>query len=133
MKAISMNEFLKMSLGYILRCIIQRKKMEKKEDEMLNRFWHWLRPRFIEEIPETKHQYNQEDLEIKLEQRLEELIKDERFFKEMLNWLDKLMKTSIRGKELIHKDIWHAKVISVGEREYYPSDIIDSKDIVGSV
>jgi hypothetical protein len=76
--------FLTMALGYILKGAAQSKTAAAAKEELLSRFWNWVKPYFIPKVPELEQQPQHADTEAKTRQHLEELIKDNKSFHEEL-------------------------------------------------
>jgi hypothetical protein len=126
--------FLMTALGYILKGAAQSKAAQTAKEELLGRFWQWLRPHFIKAIPEAEAKAGAPETETRVQAKLLELIQDEGFFKELVTRVNELQKAGIKEKNIVKGDIARVKKIKIGDKEYAPTDHFDRKNIVeGSV
>ncbi|MBI9033444.1 MAG: hypothetical protein JEZ03_03125 [Bacteroidales bacterium] len=122
------------ALGYILKAAAKSKTAEKAKEEVLGKFWSWIKPKFIKDVPELESKAQTEETQKKTEERLVELIKDEDFFNELAMRVKELQDASIREKNIVRKDIKNMKRIRIGDKEYHPNEVFHRKNIVeGSV
>lgn len=124
------STFLSLALGYILQGASQSKTAETAKDEMLGAFWQWVRPLFLKDVPEAEEQPDTEATESKMNETLLELIKDEKFFDELVKRVNALQKAGVKEKNIVHKDIKGVKKIRIGDKEYNPDETFDRKNIV---
>ncbi len=122
--------FLMTALGYILKSAAQSKAAQNVKEELLGRFWGWIRPRIVTDIPEVEEMGNAAETEAKVHQRLVELIKDEEFFNELAKRVTDLQNASIKEKNIVGKDIKRVRRIKIGDAEYSPTDDFDRKNII---
>lgn len=97
MEAISI--FLSTALGYILKSASESKVANTAKEELLGGFWQWVRPLFIEDIPEIENKADNEEIVKKTEEKLLELIKNEAFFNELAKRIDELQKAGVKEKK----------------------------------
>ena len=126
----SINAFLEQTLGYILKAAAQSKMVETVQEELLNRFWQWLRPFIINDLPEIEQQPDAPNTETKTQEKLLELIQDEAFFKELVTRVNALQTAGIKEKNIVRKNIERVKHIKIGDKVYSPTDHFDRKNIV---
>ena len=69
-----LSTFLTTALGYILKGASQSKVAKTAKEELLGRFWSWIRPFFIRDIPETEEKPEAPETEAKAQKKLLELI-----------------------------------------------------------
>jgi len=124
------STFIEIALGYILKGAAQSKAAETAKEELLGRFWGWIRPRFIKDVPQTEEKPDSPETETKAHEKLLELMQDEAFFNELAEQVAKLQKAGIRGKNVVGGDIKRVKKIRIGDKDYSPDDIYDRKNIV---
>jgi hypothetical protein len=124
------STFLTTALGYVLKGAAQSKTAQTAKEELLGRFWNWMRPFFIKDLPETEEKPEAPETEIKAHEKLLELIQDEGFFNELVKRVNELQKAGIKEKNIIEKDIKRVKKIKIGDKEYSPTDNFDRKNIV---
>lgn len=122
--------FLSIALGYILKGAAQSKTAEKAKDELLDGFWQWIRPLFLEDGPDMENQPGTEATEAKAGGRLLELVQDEPFFEELARRVAALQQAGIREKNIVRSDITRVKKIRIGDKVYDPNDTYHLKNIV---
>ena len=128
------STFLTTALGYILKGAVQSKAAKTAREELLARFWSWIRPFFIRDLPETEQKPEAPATETKAHKKLLELIRDQDFFNELVKRVHELQKAGIKEKNIVKKDIKRVKKIKIGDKEYAPADNFDRKNIVeGSI
>lgn len=124
------STFLLTAAGYILKGAAQSKAAETVKEEILGRFWKWVKPYFIKEVPRIEEKPDDPETEIKTQEQLLELIKNETFFKELSQQVANLRQAGIKEKNIVKKDIERVKRIRIGDKEYLPSESYDRKNIV---
>jgi len=124
------STFLVAALGYILKGAAQSKTAETAKEELLGKFWHWIRPSFIKDLPEMEETPEAPETETKVHAKLLELIQDEAFFNDLLKRIETLQNAGIKEKNLVKGDIKRVKKIKIGDKEYFPDEIFDRKNIV---
>ena len=121
-------------MGYILKGASQSKAAEKAKEELLGKFWQWIRPWFIRDVPEVEEKPETAETETKTGQKLLELIKDEKFFDELVRRVTDLQKAGIREKNIVMGSIEDIEEITIGDKVYSPNETYQRKNIVeGSV
>jgi|SRR5690606_33726776 len=128
MEPISM--FLLSAAGYVLKAAANSKTAETAKEEILEKFWRWVKPYFIEAVPEIEESPDNPETEIKTQEQLLELIENKSFFNELLQEISTLRKAGINEKNIVKKDIERVKKIRIGDKEYLPSDSYHRKNIV---
>jgi len=132
MEPISM--FLLSAAGYILKGAAQSKAAETAKEEILDKFWKWVKPYFIKEVPQIEESPDSPDTEIQTQEQLLELIKNETFMNELTQKVTSLQQAGIKEKNIVKKDIERVKKIRIGDKEYSSNDSYDRKNIVeGSI
>jgi nitrogenase subunit NifH len=124
------STFLTTALGYILRGALQSKTADNAKEEILGRFWKWIKSYFIKDIPEIEKTPESPEIETKAYKKLLELVKDEEFFNELVKRVEELQKAGIKEKNVVMGDIKRVKIIRIGDREYSPDEVYDRKNIV---
>jgi len=125
------STILSTALGYILKGAANSKAAEKAKDELLGGFWQWLRPLFIEDVPDIENPADIAKTEQKANTRLIELIEnDEQFFETLLEKIELLKKASIKEKNIVNGDIKSVKKIKIGDKTYAPHEVYNRKNIV---
>ena len=125
----SISTFLTVALGHILKGALESKAASTAKEELLGGFWQWVRPLFIEDIPEIENEANNKETIKKTEQKLLELIKNESFFNELAKRVDKLQKAGVKEKNIYEGDLKRIKKIRIGDKEYNPNETYDRKNI----
>lgn len=128
MEPISM--ILTTALGYILKAAAQSKVAETAKEEVLGKFWKWIKPHFIEEVPQIEEEPDSQETETQTQEHLLELVKDENFFKELALQVSNLKAAGIKEKNIVRKDIERVKRIRIGDKEYSSNESYDRKNIV---
>ena len=128
MEPISM--FLLSAAGYVLKAAANSKTAETAKEKILEKFWRWVKPYFIEAVPEIEESPDNPETEIKLQEQLLELIKNESFYNELLQKISTLREAGIKEKNIVKKDIERVKKIRIGDKEFFPSDSYYRKNIV---
>jgi|WetSurMetagenome_2_1015567.scaffolds.fasta_scaffold932179_1 hypothetical protein len=120
--------------GYILKAISGSKAFSTAKEDLLSKFWQWLRPFFIKDNPDIEKNPDHPDTEEKVLSHLMQLIKDEGFFNELIERVGQLQKAGIKEKNIVKKDIVNVKKIRIGDKMYSPDEKVERKNIVeGSV
>jgi len=126
--------FLLTAAGYILKGAAQSKAAETAKEEILGKFWKWVKPYFIKDVPQIEENPDSSEIEIQTQAHLLQLIKDEGFMKELAQQVTSLQQAGIKEKNIIKKDIERVKKIKIGDKEYSPNESYDRKNIVeGSI
>lgn len=118
------------AVGYILKAAAESKVAETVKEEVLGKFWKWIKPYFIEEVPQIEQKPDSPETEVKTQEHLLELVKDENFFKELALEVSKLKAAGIKEKNIVRKDIERVKRIRIGDKEYSSNESYDRKNIV---
>jgi hypothetical protein len=124
------SAFLLTAAGYILKGAANSKTAEGAKDEILGRFWKWIKPFFIKTVPEIEEKADHPETEAKTQEQLLTLIKDEAFFKELAKQVAALQQAGIKEKNIVRKDIENVKEIRIGDKGFSPNDHYDRKNIV---
>ena len=128
------STFLMTALGYILKGAAQSKTAATAKEEILERFWQWIRPKFIKDMPQIEEKPDAPETETQSQAKLLELVQDETFFQELAKRISELQSAGVKEKNIVKKDIKRVKKIRIGDREYSPDEAFDRKNIVyGSV
>ena len=121
---------LSKAAGYILKGAAQSKTAEKAKEEVLGRFWNWIKPKFMKEVPEIEDKPDAPETEAKTQERLLELAKDKDFFEELVRHVTALQQAGIKEKNIVKKNIEQVKKVRIGDKEYAFNEIYDRKNIV---
>ncbi|NTU41556.1 MAG: hypothetical protein HGA78_00580 [Nitrospirales bacterium] len=125
------SSLLLTGLGYVLKGAAQSQTAATAKEEILGRFWQWVRPRFIKEVPHIESEANTPETEQKTLQRLLELVKDEDFYQELAKKIAELKKAGIKEKNIVHGSISDVTgSVRIGDREYSPDETYHRKNIV---
>ena len=124
------STFLTTALGYVLKAAAQSKVVKNAKEELLGRFWQWIRPKFIKDAPEVEETPDAPETELKAQDKLLELVEDEGFFNELVKRVNELQKAGIKEKNIVKKDIKRVKKIKIGDKVYSPNENFDRKNIV---
>lgn len=124
------SAILTAAIGYVLKAAAQSKVAQTAKEEILDRFWKWAKPFFINDVPKIEEKPDDPETETKTQQHLLELVKDETLFKELAAHVAKLQQAGIKEKNIVKKDIERVKKIRIGDKEYSPDEPYDRKNIV---
>ena len=124
-----LSTFLSTALGYILKSALETKAANSAKEELVANFWQWIRPFFIKDIPEIETKTDDEETQKKVEEKLLELIKDEKFIIELSKKIKDLQKAGIKEKNIFTGNLKHIKKIRIGDKEYNPNEKFDRKNI----
>lgn len=124
------SRLLSKAVGYILKGAAQSKTAEKAKEEVLGRFWNWIKPKFIKELPEIEDKPDAPETEAKIQERLLELVKDKDFFEELARQVTALQKAGIKEKNIVKKNIEQVKKVRIGDKEYAFNETYDRKNVV---
>ena len=124
------STFISIALGYILKGAAKSKTAETAKDELLGAFWQWVRPLFLEDVPEVESRPDSPEVQEKAEDKRIELIADENFARELSRRITELQRAGIREKNIVRGDIRRVKKIRIGDKTYNPNDVFDRKNIV---
>jgi nitrogenase subunit NifH len=121
---------LSKAAGYILKGAAQSKAVENAKEEVLGKFWNWIKPKFIKEVPEIEDKPDSPETETKTQERLLELVKDETFFEELAQQVATLQQAGITEKNIVKKSLVQVKKVHIGDKVYAPTESYDRKNIV---
>ena len=119
------------ALGYVLKGAAESKTAGAAKEEILGRFWQWIKPKFITDVPAVVETPEAPETEAKAGEKLLELVKDEAFFQELAKRVAELQQNGVKAKNIVRGDIVRVKKIRIGDKEYSPDDAYDFKNIVG--
>ncbi len=122
--------FLATALGYILNGAANSKTAAAAKEEVLGRFWGWIRPRFIKELPEVETTAEAPETQAKAEATLLKLVQDKDFFEELVQRVVELQEAGLEAKNIVGRDIKRVRKIRIGDKEYSPNEQYRYKNIV---
>ncbi|MBL7827455.1 MAG: hypothetical protein JNJ57_12535 [Saprospiraceae bacterium] len=120
---------LSAALGFLFQGAAQSKTAEKAKNELLDGFWQWIRPLFLEDVPEVAENPDAPEVQEQAGKKLLALAQDEQFFQELAQRVAKLQQAGVRQKNVVESDITRVKKIRIGDKEYNPNDRYDMKNI----
>ena len=121
---------LSRAVGYILKGAAQSKTAEKAKEEVLGKFWKWIRPKFLKDVPEIEDKPDAPETEEKTQAHLLELVKDKDFFEELARQVMTLQQAGIKEKNILRKNIDQVKKVRIGDKDYAFNESYDRKNIV---
>lgn len=130
MEPFIISTFLLHAVGYILKGAAQSKTAETVKESILSKFWGWVKPHLIENIPDIENEPDNPETETKIQEHLLELIKNEVFFKELTEQIAILRHAGVKEKNIVKKDIERVKKVRIGDKEYSANEIYDRKNII---
>ncbi|MBN9381949.1 MAG: hypothetical protein J0H74_14370 [Chitinophagaceae bacterium] len=116
--------------GYILKGAAHSKTADKAKEQVLGTFWKWIRPKFVKDVQALEDKPDDPATEVRVQERLLELVKDEHFFRELQQQVELLQQAGITEKNIVRKDIMGVKKIVIGDKTYGPGAYYDRKNIV---
>ncbi len=126
----AIGTFLTMAVGYILKGAAQSKTADTAKEEILGKFWKWIRSKIIKDVREAEDKPDDKEIINKTHEKLLELVKDEAFFNELVRRVAELQKAGIKEKNIVAGDIKNVKKIKIGDKEYLPGEVYQRKNIV---
>ncbi len=128
------STFVATAAGYIFKAAASSKVVKTAKEELLGRFWQWLRPHFIRDVPEAETAPDGTETHEKVEERLLTLIEDEAFYNELVKRVSALQQAGVKEKNIVSGAVKRVKKIRIGDKTYSPDEHFDRKNIVeGSV
>ena len=124
------STFLTVALGYILKGASQSKTADAAKEEVLGRFWQWIRPKVMKVLPEVEDAPDAPETEEKGGAALLEMVRDKDFFDELVKQVTDLENAGVKAKNIVHGDIRRVRIIRIGDKEYSPDESFDRKNIV---
>ena len=124
------SAFLLTAAGYILKGAAQSKAAETAKEEILSKFWNWVKPYFIKEVPKIEEKPDSPEVEAQTQEQLLKLVQEQTFFKELSQQVEGLKRAGIKEKNIVRKDIERVKKIRIGDKELSPNEPFDRKNIV---
>ena len=121
---------LSKAAGYILKGAAQSKAADNAKEQVLSKFWNWIKPKFLKKVPEIEDKPEALETEINTQEYLLELVKDEAFFKELVQQMAALQQAGITEKNIVKKNIEQVKKVRIGDTEYSPTESYNRKNIV---
>lgn len=127
----SIGILLKTALGYILKAAASSKVASTAKEEVLGKFWTWIRPSFVKAVPDIENPQNVSKTEQEVLNRLVELIQeDEAFLAHLQEQIELLQQAGIKEKNIVTGDIKNIKRIRIGDKEYAVDEVYHRKNIV---
>ena len=123
------STILTSALGYIFKAASQTKTAKTAENEMVGRFWKWIKPHVIKDVPKIETKYDKPKTQAKTQKRLVELVKNEGFFEELSGHVEELKKAGIKEKNIVEADFKNVKTIVIGDKTYSPDEVYDRKNV----
>lgn len=124
------TNILAAAAGYILKGAAHSKTADKAKEQVLGTFWKWIRPKFVKDVPAIEDKPDDPSTEVRVQEHLLELVKDEHFFQELVQQVELLQQAGITEKNIARKDIIGVKKILIGDKTYAPDAYYDRKNIV---
>lgn len=119
-------DFLSVAVGYISKAFVESKKAKSFKDDFIDAFIEWIRPIFLKSDPKLVEalEVDAEDTKTqgRLETRLEDLLKEESFQKQLEEWMKKPGGEKLREKNTFTSVEMTGKSLRVGDKE---SDGVD--------
>jgi hypothetical protein len=91
------GSILPTAIGYILKAAAQSKTAENAKEEVLGKFWKWIKPYFIKDIPQIEEKADDPETITKTNERIKELVKDDIFLKELTAQIEVLKHAQINN------------------------------------
>ena len=123
------STLLTSALGYIFKAASETKTAKAAENEIMGKFWKWIKSKFVKDVPELETKPGDAATEAKTQKRLLELVKDESFMKELIGHIDELKKAGIKEKNIAEASLKNVKTIIIGDKTYTPNEVYDRKNI----
>lgn len=79
----TIDSILPTAIGYILKAAAQSKTAEGAKEEVLGKFWKWIKSYLIKDIPKIEEKPDDPETITKTNECLLELVKNEKFLKEL--------------------------------------------------
>jgi hypothetical protein len=125
---------LSAATGYILRAIAHSKTADNAKEEVLGRFWKWIRPKFLHESPALEAQPEAPATAEQVQKQLAVLMKDESFYRELEQQVSFLQQAGVTGKNIVHGNLSEIDEVTIGDKTYHPGESYTWKNVVdGSV
>ncbi|WP_373553790.1 hypothetical protein [Haliscomenobacter sp.] len=113
-------DLLSTATGFITASFTENKKAKKFKDEFIGAFIDWIQPIILMKDPKLMEslENNAEDAKTqgRLESRLEDLLKDEKFRTELEVWLSKSESTFPKEKNVLEADKLSGINLNVGDK-----------------
>ena len=126
-------ELLSVATGYISAAFAENKKVKEFKDDFIEAFIDWIRPIFLKDDPKLVEalEGNPEDGKTlgRLEARLEGLLEDESFRKDLDTWIKKTDGTYPKEKNILIAEDLSGKNLNVGDKQPN-NEHYDRKNIV---
>lgn len=126
-------DLLSTAAGYISAAFTENKKAKSLKDDFLGAFIDWIRPIFLKSDPklaeDLEAQPEVEKTQNRLEIRLEDLLKDDTFRKELEVWMNKPGGERLKEKNILVADKLSGANLNVGDNQLGSNDF-DRKNIV---
>jgi len=120
-------DFLSTAVGYISAAFTENKKVKEFRDDFASAFISWIRPIFLNEDPklvealETSPENDR--IQGRLETRLEDLLKDNAFRKQLEEWMQKPGSDRLLGKNIFTAKNIEADSINIGDAKSGSGDL----------
>lgn len=123
------STLLTSALGYIFKAVSQTKAAKTAENEVVGKFWKWIRPHVIDDVPELESSPGKAKTKVKAEKRLAELAKNGDFLNELTKQIAALKKAGVKEKNIVEADLKNVKNIRIGDKTYTPDEAYDRKNV----
>jgi hypothetical protein len=121
MEPITISLILTSTLGYIFKAVSDTKVVKDAENNALEKFWNWIKPRF-KSAAEIETKPDLPETQLKAEEELLEMVKDKEFFEKLAEHIEILKKAQITEKNIVRGSIRNVKKIRIGDKEHSPED-----------
>ena len=121
---------LSTAVGYALKAITESKAADTAKEEVLGKFWKWIKPCFLKELPQIETANADADTASIIQAVLAERVKDEPFLEKLVQELEVLKRAGIKEKNIVSGDIAHVKKVAIGDKTDSPYEQFDRKNIV---
>lgn len=125
-----MTDLLSKSLGYVLDSASKSKTIDSAKEEVFSAFWAWVRPLFIEDVPDIETNGEDPDTKQKIEDRLKILFQNEDFKNEFLQRINELEIKVATEKNIAERGFDGVKKIRIGDTIVNTNEQYNRKNIV---
>ena len=109
------------ALGYIFKAASDTQLVKSAENDLLTKFWNWIKPHIVKTVPEIETKPEEPETEVKTQESLVQLVNNEDFFNELTQHVEALKNKTYSPndtydrKNIVEGDVKNADEFTLGD------------------
>ena len=124
------NVILSTAANYVLKAITESKTAGTAREEVLGKFWKWIKPSFLKDLPQIETANADANTASKIQAVLAEQVKEGQFLEKLVQELEILKRAGIKEKNIVSGDIANVNKVTIGDKDNYAYEQFNRKNIV---